>query len=344
MDKIRWGILATGRIARVVPEAIAQMGDDTAVVTAVGSRSQASADQFGDQWQIPKRHASYEDLAHDPDVDIIYIASPHSHHDEHLKLCLNAGKHVLCEKAFTLNAEQAAECIALAQEKKLFLMEAMWTRFLPAIQHLRQLVSDGRLGQIRLVEADFCFEREYDPAHRLYNPDLGGGALLDLGIYPLAFTTMLLGLPDKVHSHAHLAPTGVDELDHMLLVYEAAGATASLACSMGLVRPREALVAGTAGYIRVHDSFHQAQTMTVALHGRVPETIHLPYSGNGYYHEVAEVHRCLRAGKLESEHMPLSETLALMQLMDSLRASWGVKYPQERNYSAYRENPKDFSF
>lgn len=323
---IRWGILATGLIAHQLAQAL--QDSPTAVITAVGSRTQASADQFGDQWNIPNRHASYEALAQDPDVDVIYIATPHSHHYDNMKLCLNAGKHVLCEKAFTLNAAQATECIALARQKNLFLMEAIWTRFLPAIAQVRDWVAAGEIGDVRLIQADFCFHLPYDPAHRLYNPELGGGALLDLGIYPLSFTTMLLGFPASVQSQAHLSPTGVDELDNMLLVYEN-GATASLTCSMRLDRPREAFVVGTAGYIKVHQPFFYPTQLTLAKHGRDPETHTIPYQSNGYLHEVEEVHACLQAGRTESNLISLDETLNLMKFMDERRAEWGVRYPQE---------------
>ncbi len=326
-NPIRWGILATGSIAHALAQAIQ---DSTGgVLTAVGSRSLESANQFADKWDIPHRHASYEALANDPDVDVIYIATPHSHHYDNMKLCLNAGKHVLCEKAFTLNAQQAAECIALARQKKLFLMEAMWTRFLPAVQQVRDWVSTGRIGDVRLVQADFCFNLPYDPAHRLYNPNLGGGALLDLGIYPLSFTTMLLGFPTQTQSHAHRSPTGVDELDNMLLIYEG-GATASLTCSMRLDRPREAFIVGTARYIKVHDPFFYPTELTL-YDKETDESEHfsIPFSSNGYVGEVEEVHKCLREGKTESDIMSLDETLNLMKLMDGFRAEWGIEYPQE---------------
>jgi predicted dehydrogenase len=323
---VRWGILATGIIADQLAEALQE--SPTAVITAVGSRSQASADRFGDKWDIPNRHPTYEALAHDPDVDVIYIATPHSHHYDNMKLCLGAGKHVLCEKAFTLNAEQAAECIALAREKNLFLMEAMWMRFMPAIQQIRHWIEAGEIGDVRLVQANFSFHLPFDPKHRLYNPDLGGGALLDLGIYPLSFTTFLLGMPDEIKSHTQLAATGVDGLDNLLLIYND-GPTASLMCSMEIDRPKEAFVMGTAGTIKVHEPFFYPTHVTMTKHGREPETHHIPYQGNGYIHEVEEVHNCLRAGRLESDIISLDETLALMKIMDGLRAEWGFRYPQE---------------
>lgn len=324
--QFRWGIMATGMIAHQLAQALKD--SPTAVMTAVGSRTQDSADKFGDQWDIPNRHASYEALAHDPNVDIVYIATPHSHHYDNMKLCLKAGKHVLCEKAFTLDAAQAAECIALAREKNLFLMEAMWMRFMPAIQQIRHWVEAGEIGEVRLIQANFSFHLPFDPKHRLYNPELGGGALLDLGIYPLSFTTFLLGLPDEIKSHTQLAATGVDGLDTMLLIYND-GPTASLMCSMEIDRPIEAFVAGTAGTIKVHAPFFYPTQVTVTKQGREPVTHHIPYQGNGYIHEVEEVHSCLRQGRIESNIISLEETLNLMKLMDKLRAEWGVRYPHE---------------
>jgi predicted dehydrogenase len=326
MTPFRWGILATGNIAASMAQALS--GVPEAQLVAVASRSGARADAFGERWGIPRRHAGYEALVADEEVDIVYIATPHSHHYENMLLCLNAGKHVLCEKAFTLNAAQASECINLARSKKLFLMEAMWMRFIPAMARLREWVEAGLLGEVRLVQADFCIDVPFDPDHRLYDPVLGGGALLDLGIYPLSFTTMLLGQPDEVRSHAHLSPTGVDELDALTLIYER-GATANMMCSMRLARPREAMVAGTKGYVKLHEIFFRPHRLTLHLKGREPERIDLSYRGNGYVHEVEEVHSCLRECRSESAIMPLDETLALMALMDRFRAAWGVVYPAE---------------
>lgn len=328
-DQIRWGILATGNIAHSLAEAIQQTDDG--VVTAVGSRTQASADAFADKWSIPNRHASYEALANDPEVDVVYIATPHSHHHDNMQLCLNAGKHVLCEKAFTLTATEAGECIRLARQKNLFLMEAMWMRFFPAAHRLRQLVKDGAIGQVRLLQADFCVQIPYDPQHRLYNMDLGGGALLDLGIYPLSFATMLLGLPNQIAGHAHLSDTGADELDSITLTYNN-GTTANLTCSMRIYKPFEAFIVGTEGYIKVHETFFQPEMLTLQRNGKEAEIIHLPRTGNGYTHEVEEVHLCLRSNRIESPIMPLDETMALMRIMDSLRHSWGVRYPNESSF------------
>jgi predicted dehydrogenase len=297
-------------------------------LVAVASRSQSKADAFGDKWSVPSQYGSYATLVEDGNVDIVYIASPHSEHAKDMHLCLDAGKHVLCEKAFTLNAKQAEACITLARENRLFVMEAMWMRFFPAMAQVRTWLQQGILGDIRLVQTDFCFHLPFDPEHRLYNPDLGGGALLDLGIYPLSLTTMVLGLPDAIHSVAHIGHSGVDELDTITLYYER-GATAVLSCSMRIYKPREAFIVGTEGFIKIHDLFFRPDTLTLALYDQEPLQLDVPFSGNGFPHEVEEVHTCLEAWAIESQVMPLDETLALMKIMDKLRATWGVSYPGE---------------
>jgi predicted dehydrogenase len=328
MKPIRWGILATGNIADTVASDLKEIKD--AKMVAVASRNQAKADAFGKKWSIPRRYPNYQALVEDPDVDVVYITTPHSFHYENMLMCLQAGKHVLCEKAFTLNAAQAVECIALARQNNLFLMEAMWMRFNPAIKRVKEWVQDGLLGDIRLLLADFFLNLAYDPLNRLYNPELGGGALLDLGIYPLSFTTFMLGLPKSIDGHAHLSPDGVDVLDTYLLIYEN-GASAALACGVGLHKPREAFIAGNKGYIKVHDFFVRPDHLTLHLKGQRPQEFNLPYRGNGYVYEIEEVHACLRGGRTESTIMPLDETLELMSMMDRLRAAWGVVYPHELN-------------
>jgi dihydrodiol dehydrogenase / D-xylose 1-dehydrogenase (NADP) len=330
METIRWGILSTGWIAGKLAQAMTDQPD--AEILAVGSRTQASADAFGDRWDIPRRYGSYEALANDPDVDVIFIGTPHTFHYENMLLCLNAGKHVLCEKPLTINAAQAEECISLARQKGLFLMEAMWMRFLPAIRALNERLGEGDLGDIRLVQANFSIPVAFDPKHRLYDPYLGGGALLDLGIYPISFTHMLLGTPDRMLSHAHLGETGVDELATIIFAYDG-GQSAVLTTSQRLVQPVEALVVGTAGYARVHHPFFRGQRFSVKIGPEGEEQVfEHPYESNGYIHEVRAVGDYLRAGKLESDLIPLDESLAIMRLMDELRMAWGVYYPGEAGY------------
>jgi dihydrodiol dehydrogenase / D-xylose 1-dehydrogenase (NADP) len=327
MAIIRWGILGTGGIARKFAEGLALLPD--ARMTAVGSRTQASADSFGAEWKIPNRHGSYSALMSDPEVDAIYIATPHPLHHANALGCLAAGKAVLCEKPFTINARQLDEVIALARGKRLFLMEAMWTRFLPAFVKIRSLLAEGAIGEIRQVQADFAFQADFDPQGRLFNPALGGGALLDLGVYPISLASMVLGeAPRRIASLAVLGSTGVDEQSAAVLEYSA-GRLAVLSFSLRFTSPQEACIIGTAGRIRIHRPWWHAETITVSQTGREEETITLPHLGNGYAHEALEVMECLRAGKLESRVMPNEESLRIMQTMDAIRAEWGLKYPEE---------------
>jgi predicted dehydrogenase len=328
MDKvIRWGILGTGRIARAFANALAVLPD--AQLAAVASRSIDSAVAFGRDFQVDtaRCHASYQALADDPGVDVIYIGTPHAMHAENVAMCLNAGKHVLCEKAFALNHREAAAMVALAREKKLFLMEAMWTRFLPALTEARRIIAAGEIGKVHMVQSDLGFASRVDESHRLRNPALGGGALLDIGIYPLSAAAFFLGEIASVHAVAELDTTGVDVQTAFSLRHKNGGISVG-SCSLRAKTSNETLISGDIGYIRLHSRAHQAQLLTVTLDG-VARTVQLPFIGNGYAHEAMEVMRCLRAGQLESPLMPLDETLALMQVMDDIRAQIGVVYPAD---------------
>ncbi len=328
VDKIRWGILGTGMIAHKFAEGLRVLPD--AVLTAVGSRSQAAANRFGDAFDVPHRHATYQDLASDPEVDVIYVSSPHPMHKEDTLLCLEAGKAVLCEKPFTMNSQESEAVIRAARERGLFLMEAMWTRYLPAVVRARQLLAEGVIGEVRMVQADFGFRAEVDPKHRLLNPDLGGGALLDVGIYTVSLASMVFGQqPAEINSQVYLGSTGVDELSGTIFRYPA-GQIAVLSSSLQINTPHDAVIIGTKGSIRIHPSFWCTDGMTLTLDGQPEQVMNLPRVSNGYNYEAAEVMACLRAGKRESEVMPLDETLAIMQTLDRIRALWGLKYPTEK--------------
>lgn len=321
---IRWGILGTGSIAKKFAQGLAVLPD--ARLVAVGSRAVATAQAFGQQFNVPRCHAAYEALARDPEVDAIYISTPHSLHCDNTRCCLGEGKAVLCEKPFAINADQAGRMIAEARKRQLFLMEAMWTRFLPVMARVRQWLPE--IGQPRLVNADFGFRANFNPQSRLFAPELGGGALLDVGIYVLAFASMVLGPhPTRVASAAHLAPTGVDEQSSLLLSYPD-GAQATLTCAVRTTTPQEARIIGTDGMILVESPFWCGTVATLrTASGRV--RAEFPLQGNGYNYEAAEVMRCLREGEQESRIMPLDETLALARLMDQIRSQWGLKYPME---------------
>ncbi len=321
---LRWGIIATGNIAGSMAAALEQVPE--AEMVAVASRSLEAAERFASSWGIPRRYDSYEAMVGDDDVDVVYVATPHAFHRENVIAALRAGKHVLCEKPLTLNAAQAAECTALARARGLFLMEAVWMRFFPAITRLSAAVRDGAVGEVELLQADFCLDIPFDPANRLFNLDLGGGALLDLGIYPLSFATMLLGAPQTVEGEARVGATGVDETNSITLEF-ASGAIAQLASSSRSYKPHTAHVIGREGRIEIPEFFHPSRF--VIHRGSDREEMQFPIRGNGYVHEVEEVHRCIRAGLTESPVLPLAETVATMELMDELRRRWGVVYPGE---------------
>lgn len=325
-DRIRWGILGTGTIARKFAAGLAFLPE--AELAAVGSRRQATADRFGDEFNVPRRHASYEALANDPEVDVVYVATPHTSHKADSLLCLNAGKSVLCEKPFTVNAHEAAEVITLARSKGLFLMEAMWTRFIPSVVQLRQFLADGLIGEVRLLTADLGFRAELDPKHRLFNPELAGGALLDVGVYTVSFASMIFGPPSRITGMAHLGQTGVDEQSAMIFGYNR-GQLALLYGALRTGTPEEVMVMGTDGRIRVHPPLYCPSRMTVSRPGEPDKVIDVPFEGNGYNYQALEVMRCLKTGRLESDIMPLNETLEIMKTMDQVRAQWGLSYPTE---------------
>jgi dihydrodiol dehydrogenase / D-xylose 1-dehydrogenase (NADP) len=325
-EKIRWGILGAGSIAHKFAAGLQVLPD--AVLAAVGSRSRDKAAEFAAQYDIPYTYGSYEDLAASSEVDVIYIATPHSLHRENSILCLNAGKAVLCEKPFTVSAAEAAEVIACAHRNKVFLMEAMWSRFMPVMQEIRERIFQGAIGDVRMVTADFGFRFPWDAKSRLLDPALAGGALLDVGIYTLSFASMIYGkAPVQVTSMAHLGKTGVDEQSAFLLGYER-GKMAVLSCAIQTNTPQEARILGTDGSIHIPCFWHAASATLTTADGKV-EQIAPPVLGNGYNYEAAEVIRCLREGKLESDRMPLAETLEIMKTMDAIRAQWGLQYPME---------------
>ena len=325
-EPIRWGILGTGNIAHQFARGLADTPDATLV--AVGSRSIDTANTFADEFDVERRHPTYEELADDDGVDAVYVSTPHPFHRDNSILLLEHGKAVICEKPFTINAGDAKAVIDVARQRDVFLMEAMWTRYLPAVVRARELIAEGAIGDVRLVQADFGFRAGINPEGRLFNLALGGGALLDVGIYVISMASMILGpRPSRVASTTQIGETGVDEQSAFLLQYPG-GELAVLSCAVRTGTAVEARVFGTEGSILLHGPFFKCGALTVKRGGE-EEHIDLPLEGNGYNYEAAEVGRCLRAGLKESDVMPLDETLSLMELMDSIRAQWGLSYPME---------------
>lgn len=322
---IRWGIAATGGIAAGFAADLALLDD--AAITAVGSRNQARADEFGERFQIPHRHASYQALAADPDVDVVYVASPHSRHAEDAILFLEAGKHVLCEKPFALNEQEVVTMIDAARRNGRFLMEAIMTRFTPAYVDLRRLLAEGSIGTPLAVDAEFGVPFPHDPAHRLFDNALGGGALLDLGIYPLQLASMVLGPAAAVAAVGHMGVTNVDEHVAVSVRHEAGGISVSKAASRVLLA-NTARISGTDGAITLPTPFQNPPHVMVTAGGTSRQT-DTPYDGNGLRFEAVEVQRCIRAGELESPVLPLDETRQLAAIMDEARRHIGLRYPAD---------------
>lgn len=323
---IRWGILGTGDIARQFAEDARH--NAAGVVHAVGSRRKETAQQFAATHNIPEVRVGYEALVADPAIDAVYVASPHTQHLENTLLCLEHGKPVLCEKPMGVNAAQVQRMVSEAQKRGVFLMEAMWTWFFPAVQKAKELVAGGAIGEVRLVSASFCFSVPFDPESRLFDPAFAGGALLDVGIYPVALAQYIYGAePEALEGMARMTPSGVDGVNGMTLRYPGGG-LAVLASAVQVYQPEEAIIAGTEGYIRLPVRFYQPDSVTL-VRGLHEETFHFERIGYGYHLEAAHVAECLAAGKTESPIVPHAESLRLAQTMDRLRAHWGLAYPAD---------------
>jgi predicted dehydrogenase len=313
---VRWGVMGTGGIATAFAADLAL--SERCRIVAVGSRRIDTAVRFGDRFDIPIRHEGYASLVADPEVDVVYVATPAPMHIDGARLALRAGKPVLVEKPFAMNAAEAEELVALARESDLFLMEAMWTRFLPHVVQIRQLLADGALGTIVAFTADHgqFFE---DRGHRLFAPELGGGALLDLGVYPVSFASMVLGTPNRVLSLVTPAFNGVDGQTSMLLGY-ASGAHALLTCTLSAKSPTRAAVVGTDARIEIDGDFYRPASFTLIPRLGEPRRFEPAHSGNGLRHQADEVARCLDEGLPESPVMPLDETVSIMRTLDEVRA------------------------
>jgi predicted dehydrogenase len=301
---------------------------DGARPLAVASRSAERAEAFAARHGIDRAYGSYAEILADPDVDVLYVATPHPQHHAIAIAALRAGKALLVEKAFTATTAGAAEVVDLARETGVFAMEAMWTRFQPAVVAVRELVADGAIGEVRSVQADLGIAREYDPADRLFDLTLGGGALLDLGVYVVSFAQMLLGTPSRVVAAGSLFPSGADA-EATLLLDHGDGRTATLTTSLRQALPGQARVFGTAGWIDVLPRFHHPQTIVLHRAGTEPETITRQQTGGGYAHELIEVTECVRAGRTESTVMPLADTLAVQTVLGEAADQLGVRHAED---------------
>ncbi|MHA7276094.1 Gfo/Idh/MocA family protein [Arthrobacter sp. Hz1] len=331
-EPLRWGVVATGRIASNVTHDLAGLEDS--VLQAVSSRSQASAQAFAKQFGFVSSYhdadgvTGYQHLFNDPDVDVAYIATPHAQHYEVAKAALESGKHVLCEKAFTVNAREAAELIDLARANNLFLMEALWSRFLPSVNRAWEIIHSGELGDIQWVQADLGFPSDHGRDHRLWDPAAGGGALLDLTVYPLTWALGALGFPSAVTATAVLNDDGIDTQNGLTLTYRN-GAQAQLTSSLVSSGPGQATVSGSAGWLRTGSVLHNPRELTIQPHQGEQRVETFEQAGRGYVYELRETTRCIQQGLTESPTMPWADTLNTMRLLDGVRDQLGLRYAND---------------
>ncbi|MCM3696108.1 Gfo/Idh/MocA family oxidoreductase [Microbacterium oleivorans] len=325
MTSLRWGILATGGIAHAFTSDLKTAGR---TVTAVGSRRLESAREFAERYAIPRAHGSYEDLVADPEVDIVYVATPHSHHLAGAALALEHGKHVLIEKPLTLDADQAVAIRDLAADHGLLAMEAMWTRYLPHMVRLREILADGVIGEVRVVSADHTQNITDDPTHRLNDLSLGGGALLDLGIYPISFAWDVLGAPAEIRATAQLGSTGADT-DVAIAMVHAGGGVSSLLTSSRAAGANAAQIVGTAGRIEIDGVFYAPTTFRVFdREGVVVEEFRTEIEGRGMQFQALHAEQLISQGRTDGDILPIDESVAIMGTLDEIRRQIGVVYPR----------------
>lgn len=324
--EVRWGIVGPGRIAEKVVRDFAHVPGARAV--AVASRSLDRASSFARQHQLERAFGSYSEILADDGVDVLYIATPHPQHHSIAVKALQAGKAVLVEKTFAATVAGAEDIIGTARRQGVFAMEAMWTRFQPAIVTMGELIADGAIGEVRQVQADLGVNQPYDPSNRLFDPARGGGAMLDLGVYVVSFAQYLLGAPDRVDVSGSLAPSGVD-VEAGLLLHYSDGRAATLLTSLRHPTPGAARIHGTGGWIDILPRFHHPQTIVLTRIGREPEEITRPQTGGGYAHELIEVTECIRSGRTESAVMPLDDTLVVQRILNDACEQLGVHHAED---------------
>lgn len=328
MSKVyNWGIIAPGKIAHKFAQGLAVIKN--ARLHAVASRSEERAKAFAEAYGAGHYYGSYEAITDCPDLDVVYIASPHAFHCEHTLLCLQKKIPVLCEKPFAINADEVRQMMQIAQENQTFLMEALWTRFLPTTLKALELIQDGSLGEVHGIKADFGFRAPFNPEGRLYNPALGGGSLLDIGIYPAFLSQLILGKPTAIKATAKLSATQVDEECAAIFEYEG-GKIAQIHSTLRCRTKTEAFIYGEKGAIHIHTRWHEPTTMSLLLEGERPQDFRFDFSGNGYNYQAVEVMKCLDQGKLESPLWPLQSSLDLISLLDDIRSQIGVGYPNDQ--------------
>ena len=326
-NKIKWGILSTGHISKKFADALALLPD--AVLAAVASRDLETAKNFAAKYNVPKAYGTYEELAADPDIDVIYIGTPHAFHLENSVMCMRKGKAVLCEKALTINAAEAREMVRVAREQNVFLMEAMITRHVPLIKKVLAWIREGRIGEVRMVRASRCARGVFPPGARQMNPELGGGSLLDVGVYVISFASMIFQKsPLETVGIGHIGDWESDEQGVALLKY-GNGEIADLSFALRTAAVNEAYIFGTEGYIKIEDVFAVPTKASLFVNKVEVEVLEEPIIGNALNYEAEEVMRCLKLGLKESPFMPMDESVQIMEIMDNIRKPWGLVYPND---------------
>jgi len=325
---INWGIIGCGNIASKFAEDLNKI--EGCALYGVASRSIDKAINFAKVNSAQKAYGSYEELAKDDKIDVVYIATPHPHHKNNTILCLQNQKHVLCEKPFAMNIHEVNEMIDAAKTNDRFLMEAIWTEFFPYMRKLKEIIAEGTIGDIKMIEADFGFHAEYDPSSRLFDPQLGGGALLDIGIYPLFLCHTLLGKPDEISSSALIGKTGVDESTSINLKW-GSGAMASLNCSIIADTKTVAKIYGPDKYIEIDNRWHQSRSISINDRDGQLEAFTFEDDYRGYAYEIMEVNNCIAQNKRESESLSLVLSRELMESIDTIRSQIKLTYPSDSN-------------
>ncbi len=325
-NTINWGIMGTGFIANKFATALACVPN--AKLLAVGSRTIEKSMSFAQENNIPKAYGSYSEIAKDKDINVIYIATPHVFHFENTMMCLENNKAVLCEKPFAMNEREVLAMVSKAREKKIFLMEALWTRFLPTVAKILEIINSGVIGEIVNIKSDFGIKPPYNPNGRLFNPELGGGSLLDIGIYPVFIALLLLGEPDEIASEVLIGKTGVDETLSTIFRYKN-GKMASLYSTFLAETPVETDICGTNGRIRLNRMWFMTNNFTITMNDGKTENVEYNYPCNGYEYEAIEVTNCLLNDRCESRQMSLDFSIKLIRLLDRIRKQCGIKYAMD---------------
>jgi dihydrodiol dehydrogenase / D-xylose 1-dehydrogenase (NADP) len=327
-NKIRWGIISTGHISAKFATVLAILPE--AELVAVASRNLQTAQEFAEKYHIPKAYGTYEEMASDPDIDVIYIGTPHTFHLENAVMCMRKGKAVLCEKAFAINAAEAREMVRVAREENVFLMEAMISRHVPLVKKAMNWIREGRIGEVRMVNASRSLRRDFAPGARQLNPDLGGGSLLDVGVYVISFASMIFRLPPvEAVGLSHIGDWGSDEQGTVVLKY-GNGEIADLSFALRTDTVNDAYIYGTDGYIKLDENFSVPSRASLFVNKVETAVIEEPVTGSGLNYEAEEVMRCLKAGLKESPFMPLDESVRIMEIMDKIRKPWGLIYSNDK--------------